>query len=138
MSADPFRAAGAAAAGVHGVSGVERRPDTYQVGEGEDKAEEARLRKKFRGRTPHEVLEPINKDTFYDKNDQLLRRKLHSLITMNMQNVKRDPAGLFRDEANDIARLLRDEFVMNAFLKTLLWDLYVFRCAIGCKTWILC
>jgi hypothetical protein len=127
MSANPFL--GGSAAGGYDITaeGVERAPDAYDFGADESKEEEMRVRKKFRGLSPQEVLAPINADTFYGS-EHRLRKRLYNFLKTNLNAVRRDPASFFKDEASEIANLLRtDETNRTVFLDTLLWDLYVFR-----------
>lgn len=109
------------------AGGVERAPDAYGAALESTEVEDARLRKKFRGKLPPEVLAPINADTHWGVEERL-RKRLLSLLKTNLNTVRRDPAAFFRDEAGDIAHMLREsESLRVQFLDTLLWDLCVFR-----------
>lgn len=110
-------------------SGVETRlvgvGATYDLTGGPIADEEhERLRKKFRGRQPKDILDEINADTHYGK-EHGLRRRVLDLLNTNLQSLRRDPAGFFRDEAGDIARMLREPDLYSTFMRSLLWDLYV-------------
>jgi hypothetical protein len=136
MSSNPFR--GDSERGGYDITaaGVERAPDAYGVALDESKEEETRLRKKFRGLLPAEVLAPIKADTHWGS-EQRLRKRVYGLLKTNLTTVRRDPAAFFKDEATDVASLLREnESNRTVFLDSLLWDLYVIHLCwlvgIGC------
>jgi hypothetical protein len=88
-----------------------------------DEEDEKRLRKKFRGKLPADVIRPIDEDTRSEGPKHRVRNLVLSLTEPGFK--ARASAELaFREIANDVARMVDDNAVLQSwFLGELLWSL---------------
>ena len=85
--------------------------------------EEARLRKKFRGRLPHEVLGPINADTRMDRWQDTVRMDVLRLTDPGFK-LRSGAEVEFREIALSVARAVQqNDVVASWFINVGLWDL---------------